>query len=359
MRILCLIDSLGSGGAQRQLVGLADLLKAKGNVVKVVYYHDVHFFKPFLEERGVESEYLAGITTKFSKFWKVFQLVKVYKPDVLIAYLDGATMLGCLLRIAGLKFRLIVSERSITEFLNWKRRIKFFLYRWSDAIVPNSYAESELIGKFFPVLKNKIHTVTNFVDTDYFSPVQAGKATSPTIRILCVARIGSEKNVMLFMQAVKLVVERGYSVRVDWFGTPSQKTPEYFKACLTERGRLDMTDIFNFKPASGQIRDEYRKADVFCLPSLYEGFPNVICEAMSCGLPVLCSRVGDNPRLVEEGKNGYLFPPDEVEKIADSIIRFCECSQEKKIEMGQYSRRIAVQRFSGEKFVSQYMEIFA
>ena len=236
---------------------------------------------------------------------------------------------------------------------------KIFLYRWSDAIVPNSYAESELIGKFFPVLKNKIHTVTNFVDTDYFSPVQAGKATSPTIRILCVARIGSEKNVMLFMQAVKLVVERGYSVRVDWFGTPSQKTPEYFKACLTERGRLDMTDIFNFKPASGQIRDEYRKADVFCLPSLYEGFPNVICEAMSCGLPVLCSRVGDNPRLVEEGKNGYLFPPDEVEKIADSIIRFCECSQEKKIEMGQYSRRIAVQRFSGEKLVSQYMEIFA
>lgn len=357
MRILCLIDSLGSGGAQRQLVGLADLLKKKGNEVKVVYYHDVHFFRTFLEERGIEYEYLTGATHKFIKFRKVFRLVKRYRPDVVVAYLDGAAMLGCLLRLAGLKFRLIVSERSITEFLNWKRRIKFYLYRWSDVIVPNSYAESEFIGKYFPGLKSKIHTITNFVDTDYFSPELIHREEGARIKILCVGRIGVEKNILFFMQAIRQVIENGYPVEVKWFGTPSSKTPEYYETCLAERERLGLTEIFRFEPASSQIRDEYRKADVFCLPSLYEGFPNVICEAMSCGLPVICSNVGDNPRLVEEGKNGYLFSPDQIEKVIDCFARFCTATLEERTAMGGYSRQMALQQFSGEEFVSRYLEI--
>lgn len=53
------------------------------------------------------------------------------------------------------------------------------------------------------------------------------------------------------------------------------------------------------------IEVEYRKADVFCLPSLYEGYPNVVAEAMSCGLPILCSNVCENPYIVEEGAMAF------------------------------------------------------
>ncbi len=357
MRIVCIIDGLGSGGAQRQLVGLAALLKEKGYEVKVVYYHDVHFFRTFLLAHGVDYEYLTA-DRKFIKFHKVYQTVKKFRPDVVVAYLDGATMLGCLLRLAGLKFRLIVSERSLTEFLNWKRRIKFFLYRWCDFIVPNSFAESESIARYFPSLKSKIHTITNFVDTDYFSPGADHRIDIQKMKVLCVGRISVEKNILLFIRAVKHITELGIPVEVKWFGDPSQKTPEYYDSCLSECKSLGIDRIFTFVPASNEIRDEYRLADVFCLPSLYEGFSNVICEAMSCGLPVICSRVGDNPVLVSEGKNGYLFSPDRPEEIADCFVRFYSLPPEERMKMGACSRDFAEQHFTKEKFVAQYLELF-
>lgn len=357
MRIVCIIDSLGSGGAQRQLVGLAALLKGKGHEVKVVYYHDVHFFRTFLIEHGVDYEYLTA-GHKFMKFCKVYQTVKRYRPDVVVAYLDGATMLGCLLRLTGLRFRLIVSERSLTEFLNWKRRIKFFLYRWSDFIVPNSFAEGESIGRYFPGLKNKIRTITNFVDMEYFSPGAEHGTDSQKIKVLCVGRISVEKNILLFIRAVKRIRKLGVPIEVKWFGDSSQRTPEYYDSCLSECRRLGIDRIFTFTPAANKIRDEYRLADVFCLPSLYEGFSNVICEAMSCGLPVICSRVGDNPVLVSEGKNGYLFSPDRPEEIADCFVRFYSLSPEERIKMGACSRQFAEQLLAKEKFVAQYLELF-
>lgn len=357
MRIVCIIDSLGSGGAQRQLVGLAALLKEKGHEVKVVYYHDVHFFRTFLIERGVDYEYLTT-DRKFMKFRKVYQTVKRYQPDVVVAYLDGATMLGCLLRLTGLKFRLIVSERSLTEFLNWKRRMKFFLYRWSDFIVPNSFAEGESIGRYFPALKNKIRTITNFVDTDYFSPGAERVLDMQKMKVLCVGRISVEKNILLFIRAVKRITELGVPIEVKWFGDSSQRALEYYDSCLSECKRLRIDRIFTFAPASNEIRDEYRLADVFCLPSLYEGFSNVICEAMSCGLPVICSRVGDNPVLVSEGENGYLFSPDRLEEIADCFLRFYSLLPEERMKMGACSCQFAKQHFAKEKFVAQYLELF-
>ena len=170
MRVLCVIDSLGSGGAQRQLVGLATLLKEKGVDIGLVYYHDVPFFRSYLEEHQVECYYIAEIKNRWKKFLRFRKFIKNYSPDVVVAYLDGPAVLCCLLRLLGYNFRLIVSERSLTEFLNWKRRIKFWLYRYSDFIVPNSHAEEHVIKKRFPGLCTKVSCITNFVDINYFLP---------------------------------------------------------------------------------------------------------------------------------------------------------------------------------------------
>ena len=96
---------------------------------------------------------------------------------------------------------------------------------------------------------------------------------------------------------------------------------------------------------------------MFCLPSLFEGFPNVVCEAMSCGLPILCSNICDNPLIVEDGGNGILFSPYCAENIADAIIKYINLSEDKKVQMGVRSRELALEKFSSEVFIQKYIDL--
>ena len=78
---------------------------------------------------------------------------------------------------------------------------------------------------------------------------------------------------------------------------------------------------------------------------------------MSCGLPVLCSNVCDNPMIVEDRSNGLLFNPLDVEDIADKIIQFFKLSEEDKIRWGQSSRKQSLSKFSKRKFIGDYISI--
>ena len=78
----------------------------------------------------------------------------------------------------------------------------------------------------------------------------------------------------------------------------------------------------------------YQKVDLFCLPSIIEGFPNVICEAMASGLPVICSNVCDNPFIVKSQENGFLFKPEDPTDIADNLIKAISLSEREKEIMG-------------------------
>ena len=79
--------------------------------------------------------------------------------------------------------------------------------------------------------------------------------------------------------------------------------------------------MFEFRPPQNNIQTEYQKADALCLSSIYEGFPNVIGEGMSCGLPILCGDVCDNATLVDES-NGMLFNPFDEEDMKKVMLQF-------------------------------------
>lgn len=354
-KILCLIENLGSGGAERQLTGLATLLKKQGYDVEIWYYVKKEFYLPYLQENNVNGRYLSDARNPFKRFFAFRRHIKQWKPDTVISYSVSPSMIVCLIKLFGAKFKLIVSERSTTQRLNKREKIKFLLYRWADVIVPNSQSQANFIDKNFSSLKHKVKIITNFVDTDKFSPSIAPKSTHEETRMVCVGRLMLPKNLPSFVEAIAKVVSDGFRIQVDWFGQDLQdKYSHQVHDAVKEKG---LEEVFIFHQPTSTIEDEYRKADVFCLPSIYEGFPNVLCEAMSCGLPVICSRVCDNPTIVKENENGLLFDPLDIGNMAATIEEFILQSPEAKEQMGEKSRKIALEVFSDSVFIKKYINV--
>lgn len=353
-KIVCLIESLGPGGAERQMSGLAVLLKQAGYAVEVWCYYPNDFYKPVLDQHGVPYRYIGEAQAKSRRIQVLRRELMQHNPDTVIAYLDTACMVACVIKAIGGKFRLIVSERNTTQQLSLKTKLKFFLYRFADHIVPNSYTQAEFIKQHFPRLAKKVTCITNFLDTEKFIPAKAPVKEGP-LRILTVARVVPQKNVMNYIAAIKQVVDAGFRIQVDWYG--DAKDESYQAACKQKVADFGLEHVFTFHPADRNIIQHYHSADLFCLPSFYEGFPNVICEAMSCGLLVVCSRVCDNPAIVSEGETGFLFDPHSVEDISKTMMRIFMMSDADRMKMGETARQWAVAHLSGEKFVRKHQQL--
>lgn len=359
-RILCLIDTIEfGGGAERQMTGLASFLGDKGYCVDLVSYHvhkDTYIDKS--ESSGCRIILLQVKNNKWSKLTSVKRFIQMSGGyDCMITYKDGPNIIGCLLKLIGINLKLIVSERSSNKNINIKEKIKFFLYRFADYIVPNSYTQNNFIMQRFPNLTGKLITITNFTDVLHYSPVET--AVNNKIIIMTAARIVPEKNILNYIDAIKILKENGFAEKVhfDWFGNVQLGMEKYKDICIEKCKNLDIEDMFEFHNGTKDIIKYYQTCDIFCLPSVVEGYPNVICEAMSCGKPIICGRVCDNPFIVQENKNGLLFDPTDVNSIYLVLKQIIEMSHSKKIELGEKSRAIAESLFSKDVFVQKYVDL--
>lgn len=355
-KILCLIDTLGMGGAERQMIGLALFLKQKGYWVDLVTYYDHEFYAELVEKYGLGTKNLHVNNSKWSKLKSVWKQIKEAGGyDWLIAYKDGPTTIGCLLKIFGGKFGLIVSERSTNQLISINDKIKFTLYRFADYVIPNAASQGAFIKQYFPVLSKKIFTISNFTDTDYFVPVSSRH--NEIITIMTAARISKAKNILNYLRAINALKDKGFKAKFEWYGDVQTGEEAYGEEVFATYKELHIEDMITFHPATTNIVQHYQSCDIFCLPSIYEGFPNVVCEAMSCGKPIICSRVCDNPYIVKENENGIFFNPHDVDDIVNQLIAICSMSAEELSIWGKQSREIAENLFSKEAFVQKYIKL--
>ena len=353
-KILLLIEDLSSGGAERQMSYLAVGLKKAGCQVRLLtFYNRPVFYRSQLDTASISVEYLPEGRNPWRRVWVIKQVVRDYRPDLTVAYLDGTCMAACLAKLLR-PFRLVVSERNTTQRLSLRERMKFFLYSVADAVVPNSYSQARFIKQHFPWLRSKVHVITNMVDTDHFSPLPDKTSESETLHIITAARIMPQKNILRYLDAIALIKQQGLNIHFDWYGA-SLAGDSYAGQVQQKVQDLHLEDIITFHAPSSDIVACYRQSDIFCLPSLYEGFPNVLCEAMACGLPVVCSRVGDNPDIVQEGTNGYLFDPLSVHDMADAIQKMAQVPlfQRQAIAKNNISKIQSL--CSEQRFVKEYM----
>lgn len=200
-----------------------------------------------------------------------------------------------------------------------------------------------------------MHPIINFVDVNRFTPSET-PVQNDVLRIVTVARYTLQKNVLTYLKAVRMVKDMGLNVHFDWYGDKRHNVA-YYEEIEKEYQQLDIADYLTLHDPNQKIEEEYRKADIFCLPSLFEGYPNVLAEAMSCGLPILCSNVYENPYIVEEGVNGFLFDPKRPEAIANAIKNMVGLSYENRQEMGKRNRQLCLKRNTEDAFLKSYVEL--
>ena len=363
MKILCFIDSLGSGGAQRQLVTLTVKLMKRGHQIRFLVYRIDDHFLPILQVAGIPVQVIAPC----SYLRRLFIVRKVLRQgwqDVVLAFLGASSLYAELSSIPSKKWGLVVGERSANPSISngggrWKRQF----HRMADAVVCNSYTNQLLLEASFPFLQKKLCTVYNTVDLKLFRFSSDNDNTrvygsAKSFRIVVAATYNGNKNMVNLAQALLILKEEHItpSILVDWFGD-SHSDPAAFNQIERFVAENGLEGFFRLHHTIQDIASEYYHADAIGLFSFYEGLPNVICEGMVCGKPILLSNVCDASNLVEDGKNGFLCDPGSPEDIAEKIQRLVTLSDLERQKMGLESRRMAEHLFNDDKVIDRYEQI--
>jgi glycosyltransferase involved in cell wall biosynthesis len=125
---------------------------------------------------------------------------------------------------------------------------------------------------------------------------------------------------------------------------------------LVERSGVNEYFQFHGYVEHNKLPEYYLDADLFVLPSLAEGMPNVVLEAMSSGLPIVATRVAGSEELVHEGKNGILVAPKDVDSLAQAVIRLIN-EPDLRERMGKRSKKL-VHQYSWASVAEQYIELY-
>lgn len=162
--IVLFIDNLGSGGAQRQVVNIAVLLKQVGYCVRVLVYQNIPFYKPLLDKENIKVD----LVESASYFYRIINIRKYFMKsdaDVVIAFLETPCFLACLSKIGNKKWKLITTERSakMATFTSHRNRIMNYCERFSDAKVGNSEYAMKLWEKYYPQFSDKYSVIYNII----------------------------------------------------------------------------------------------------------------------------------------------------------------------------------------------------
>jgi glycosyltransferase involved in cell wall biosynthesis len=362
MKILLIIDSLGSGGAQRQIALLAKELRQKGNEVDLFHYYPQDFFLNEIKEYGV-SVYFVQKRNKFGidVIKGLIRVLRKHKYDIVLSYLDNPNFYSIVSKkLSGTNALHLTSERSRTDFK--VKNLRSFLLRWthkqSDWVVFNSFHEKQNWIDNFPIIKNKSCTIYNATDLKEFYP--RDEEFNRKGKILCIGSVGRDKNGLCLIEALHIL--RGtLEISCTWMGNIVLGIParrEYHKQMMDKIHLLKLGKIWNWKEPQKNVRQVLHEHDVLILPSIVEGVPNVVCEALASGVPVIASDLFDHPFLVKNGDRGFLFNPFSPNSLANAIIRFYDSCDEDYKQMCKRARSFAEKELSIEKMANAYEQLF-
>ena len=232
----------------------------------------------------------------------------------------------------------------LTPFLN-------ILWRNAEFLVANSDGLQQMASKVFPGLP--IHVIPNGVDPHRFTNGYS-RCPANEVRILFVSRLIRRKGLQFLIKAIPKVRERAeYPFVMKIVGDGPDK--EFFTQQIEA---LEISEYVRFYGyvEHGKLPEYYLDADIFVLPSLAEGMPNVVLEAMGSGLPVVATHIPGSEELVLDGDNGFLVDAKDSKALADRLVTLIN-NRGLREKMGKSAKKVAG-NYTWKSVTEQYITLY-
>lgn len=360
MKILLCITSLGVGGAERLVTGLADWYVASGHQVMLVRFHGDAELRPRdprvrLENLNMRRSPL-GVLIAMRRFRR---FIRTFGPDVVNSHLVHTNLLTRLLRLVTRMPRLVCSAHNTNE----QGRGRMLAYRLTDRLADiSTNVSEEAVAAFVSqhaLRPGRMLAIHNGIDTQSFT-------YNPAARSQVRAELGLEEATPLIMAVGRLWEQKDYPNLFRAFASfqvgvaPPQLVivgdgplRGYLERLANS---LDVSDRVRFLGVRNDVPALMSACDLFVLSSAWEGFGLVVAEAMACRRPVVATDCGGVREVV--GDAGFLVPPRDAQALAEAMGLALRLPDEQRQRLGTAARERVVARYSLEAMAQKYLAVY-
>jgi len=207
---------------------------------------------------------------------------------------------------------------------------------------------------------DRLTVIENGIDTSEFVPGRTGEPIRASLGIPsdafvvgCFARLTPQKGLQYLLDAAARLAGKHPNLRVVVAGDGPLR-----QELIDRAEQLGLSGCVTFLGFRRDTKDLLAAMDVFTLSSIEEGLPMAMLEAMSAGVPVVTTSVGDIPKVIEHGRNGLLVRAREPGELADALDRLVE-SRETRLRLAASGRDTVVRGFSQEAMCRKYLDVYA
>ena len=353
MRIVQIMPEFGLAGAETMCENLTYELTKSGNEVTVISMYDYHSaITERLEKSGIDVRYLGkrpGVD--FSMIPKMKKVFKEVRADVVHTHRYCAQYAVPAAMLAKVKRRVhTIHNIAEKENANFARKInKIFFKHCYTVPVALSELIRDSVVKEYGIEKNKIYVIYNGVDLSKCQP-KTEYSVNGNFKILHIGRFSEQKNQIGLIKAFRLFHGNHPDSELWLIGDGEKKTEiEKYVA------ESNLGASVKFLGMQSNVYGFLHDADIFALPSNYEGFPMTLIEAMGTGLPIVATAVGGVPDMLTHGEQALLVEND-IKKISEAFSVYYDAEEVRKACGCEAKKRSL--KFSAGEMAKKYLKIY-
>ncbi|MEJ2103803.1 MAG: glycosyltransferase family 4 protein [Ignavibacteriaceae bacterium] len=254
-------------------------------------------------------------------------------------------------------------NQSLPPFLSsvadvYRKLVEKKIFKKASNMVVQSELHKHFLINVCGISSSKIAIIPNGVDTTFFDPNSSGhhllNPGQNSKTILFVGRLTSQKGLDVLLKAIAILIKRNHDLRVMVAGGGPLKS-DLEHLCKTLG--IQKNVVFLGPVNHSDIPKVYAMADIFVLPSISESFPNTLMEAMAMERPIVATKVGAVPEIIQDGKEALLVLPGDVEGLASSIERLVLKDDLAK-NLAKNARELVKKQYTWQSVAKKTLEVY-